>query len=46
VGIVGIAIGIAMLRMDVEKTDKLLATIGMTLALAPLIYAIVIFVKR
>jgi len=32
--------------MDVEKTDKLLATIGMILALAPLIYAIVIFVKR
>jgi hypothetical protein len=46
VGIVGIAIGVATLRMDVEKTDKLLATIGMILALVPVIYAIVIFVKR
>jgi hypothetical protein len=44
VGIVGIAIGVATLRMDVEKTDKLIATIGMILALVPLIYTIVIFV--
>jgi hypothetical protein len=46
VGIIGIAIGLATLRMDVEKTDKLLATIGIILALAPLIYSTVIFVQR
>jgi hypothetical protein len=46
VGIVGIAIGIATLRIDVEKSDKFLAMIGIILSLVPIIYAIVILVKK
>jgi hypothetical protein len=46
VAIIGIAIGVAALRIDVEKSDKLLVGIGIVLSLAPIIYAIVILVKR
>ena len=43
-GIVGIIIGIATLRMQVEKLDKIFAMIGIILSLVPMIYAIVILV--
>jgi hypothetical protein len=46
VGIIGIAIAVAALRIDVEKSDKLLVGIGIVLSLAPIIHAIVILVKR
>jgi hypothetical protein len=46
VGISGVAIGIATLRIDVEKSDKLFAKIGVILSLVPIIYAIVILVKK
>ena len=45
-GIVGIAIGIATLRMHVEKRDKIFAAIGIALSIAPVIYAIVIFIQK
>ncbi len=44
--IVGIAIGIAKLRVHTEKLDKISAIIGIILCLVPIIYAIVILVKK
>ena len=46
VGIVGIAIGIATLRIDVEKLDKYLVRIGIVLCLVPIIYAICVLAKN
>jgi hypothetical protein len=43
-GIVGIIIGIATLRMQVEKLDKIFAMMGIILSLVPMIYAIVVLV--
>jgi len=45
-GIVGIAIGIATLRMSVEKWDKMFAAIGMALSIASVIYATVTFIQK
>ena len=45
-GMAGTAIGTATLRTDAEKLDKILAMIGVILSFVPMIYAIVILVKK
>jgi len=46
IGVVGVARGIAALRMHTEKLDKTFAIIGTILSFVPMIYAIVILVKK
>ena len=43
--IVGI-VGIATLRMQVEKLDKIFAMIGINLSFIPIIYMLIILVKK
>ncbi|MCI0551782.1 MAG: hypothetical protein L0287_12580 [Anaerolineae bacterium] len=44
VGTIGIVVGIATLRLQVEKLDKIFAVIGINLSFVPMIYAVAIFV--
>jgi len=46
VGIVGIAIGATTLKIDAEKLDKLFAKIGIFLSRSPILFAIVLLVKK
>ena len=46
VGMVGIIIGIATLRIDVEKLDKYLAGFGIVLCLVPIIYVMAILARN
>ena len=46
VGIVGIAIGFATLKMKAEKLDKIFAVIGIRDKVIPIIYTLVILVKK
>jgi hypothetical protein len=46
VGLAGVAIGIAALRIDTKESDKLFAMIGIILSLVPIIYAAVILVQK
>ena len=46
VGITGIAIGIATLRMDTEKLDKTFAFVGIILSFVPVIYVMIVLVKK
>ncbi len=45
-GISGLVIGIATLKTHAEELDKISAMIGMILSLTPMIYAIVILIKK
>jgi len=46
VGIIGIAIGVAPLRMDVEKLDQYSAILGIVLSVAPIMCAVVLLFRN
>jgi hypothetical protein len=45
-GAIGIVAGIAILRMQVEKLDKIFVAIGLTLSIVPMVYATVGFIQK
>ena len=46
IGIVGISIGMATLRMRGERLDKTLASMGIILSFIPIVYAVIDWVKE
>ena len=46
IGMVGISIGMATLRMRVERLDKTLAFMGIILSFIPIVYAVIDWVKE
>ncbi len=45
-GILGMIIGVATLKIHTEKLNKIFAMIGIILSLTPMIHAIVILIKK
>lgn len=45
-GTIGLVLGVTVWRTEVEKLEKISATIGIALSIIPFIYALVIFTRR